>query len=291
MRPGMSSIRIALALSKKGNKNLVANDMNISTDHLNKEVRLFEKECGITLFEKVGGEVVTTSDGVRLFTIVGNLLSLLEQLTESRKKNCLRIAFSNRIPAYAFVAPIMDYCLRHSGSNPNISVCSYSDLEAKIKLGLTDIAVTSDNEMLMGDAIHIRGDYELNMLLLKDDPMYTSENFVTKSMAGLKPLITLEEHHNGIVRDWIGDYGKTLIAINDITFIRAFTEKGFGCGVIPYTPSGYDSNPLFRTMPFYPAIRPGFVISIGKSADSKMRAEPFIAMLKEKSDYYHISFK
>ncbi len=54
MRNSFSSFKIALALSKKGDKYDVAKRLNVTPDHVVRQLRSLEKIVGITLFEKEG---------------------------------------------------------------------------------------------------------------------------------------------------------------------------------------------------------------------------------------------
>ncbi|MCR5529372.1 MAG: LysR family transcriptional regulator [Saccharofermentans sp.] len=289
---GLSCMRVVLALSVNGNKEEVAKQLNITPDHVSKEVRIFENRIGVTVFEKNGNRLDLTADGSRIILLHIAYDRQLHMLIESRNRDQLRIGFSNSTLACAFLHPITSYLNTHPPCKPAPNVYPYEELTNQLSLGLIDIAVTSASEMMVaGQTYRYSGEYELNMLTMKNDPVCVSESFITPSMAGLKPLITSEDLYKEVIANKINYDNISVGYVNDMLWVLALTYTGHGCGIIPYIPQrSYDVLP-FTAMPFYPALRAGFTISVRKDTDALARAEPFIKMLTDEPSHYHMIFK
>ena len=290
-RYGPSCIRIVLALGKKGNKEEVAKTFNVTTDHISKQIRTFNRMTGITVFEKIGNETVLTPDGAKILSLLLSFAKQWDQITASRDEGYLRIGFSNSILAYAFMEPVIAYFDSRSIDMYAPNIHPYNELVTLLKLGHLDMAVTGADEMLISGADHYTGDYELSLLTLRDDPVSMTEKFITPSMAALKPLITSEELYNELLSDWIAGDNEVVRFANDAMIILALTLRGYGCGVIPYIPEQRYRDREFRAMPFYPPLRSRFTINVSKERDALARSEPFLKMLRENSGSYHIMFR
>ena len=289
---GLSCFYIVMALSISGSKEEVAKQLNVTVDHINREVRIFENKLGITAFKKDDNKLKLTSDGARVITLYQSYDKHLNTLIGSRSTNCLRIGFSNSTLACAFISPIIGYLKTHPSCKPYPNVYPYNELTELFSLGIIDIAVTSASEMMMvGSTYRYPGEYELNMLAMKNDPVSTSESFITPSMAGLKPLITSEDLYNELIGDWINCNNVSVGFVNDMLCVFAFTLAGNGCGIFPYIPERFYEDLPFRAMPFYPQLRAGFYISVRKDKEALDRTDPFLKMLRDDPSRYHMIFK
>lgn len=289
---GLSCFYIVLALSISGSKEEVARQLNVTPDHVSRELRIFENKMGITVFEKSNNKLVLTPDGSRILSLNHNYYKHLNMLIGSSGTNCLRIGFSSSTLACAFITPIVGYLKTHPACRPAPNVYPYEELRELLSLGIIDIAVTSDNEMMMvGQTDRYHGEYELNMLAMKNDPVSISESFITPSTAGLKPLITSEDLYNELICDRIRYDNVSVGFVNDMFEIFILTYVGFGCGIFPYIPEGFYEALPFRAMPFYPSLRAGFTISLRKDSNAAARSEPFLRMLMEDPLRYHMIFK
>lgn len=291
MRIGLSCIRIVLALGIKGNKKEVAKTFNVTTDHISRQVRLFDELTGITVFEKVGNETVLTPDGAKALSLILSFAKQWDQFIAAKDAGYLRIGFSNSIIACAFMEPVTAFLDNRSANICAPNIHPYAELATLMKLGLIDVAVTGSDEMLMNGACHYTGEYDLSLLTLKDDPISMTESFITPSVAALKPLITSEGIYNELLSDWLTGENKVVRFANDAMIIFALTERGYGCGVAPYISEQYYKCRNFRAMPFYPPLRSGFTINVNRESGAEVRAEPFLKMLRENSVSYHMRFK
>lgn len=291
MRNSFSSFKIALALSKKGDKYDVAKRLNVTPDHVVRQLRSLEKIVGITLFEKEGNSLVTTSDGAILFSIIYACIGQLDRFILSRRSGSLRIGFTDSILANSFISPIMDHYKDHPDKNPVLTIDNYFNLMAQLNQGLIDVAVTPGNSFSVGVPIYAAGEYELNMLVSKGDPLCLTESFVTPSMAALKPLFTSEEIYRECFGDWLLQEDNTLICCNDMMYLYALTMTGSGCGIVPYCPDHNEDALPFKALPFYPPVRAPFNMFVRKDSNALARSEPFLKMLRENADRYHMIFK
>ena len=291
IRYGLSCIRIVLALGQKGNKEEVAKTFNVTTDHISKQIRTFNRITGVTVFEKVGNKTVLTPDGARALSLILSFAKQWDQFTAARDAGHLRIGFSNSILACAFMEPVISYFDSRSMDICAPNIHPHNELATLLKLGLLDIAVTGAEEMMIGEAYHYTGTYELSLLTLKDDPLSTAEKFISPNTAALKPLITSEELYNELLSDWIAGDNEVVRFANDALVIFALTLRGYGCGVVPYITERHYENREFKAMPFYPPLRPSFTINVSKDKAAAARAEPFLKILTENASRYHMRLK
>ena len=283
---------IILALSVSGNKKEVAKQLALTPDHISRELRRYENDLGVTVFEKRGNRLCLTSIGSKIIRLEALHEKNIKRLINSTRSEQLRIGFSNSTLACAFLSPIIGYLGTHPSCKSALNIYPYEELEAKLSAGMIDIAVTSSYDtMIPGQNYRYSGEYELSLLTMKDDPISVSESFITPSVAGLKSLITSEDLYDELIGKLIS-YDNTFVGYaNDMLLVMALTYEGFGCGICPYfTERSYDFLP-FRAMPFYPPLRTGFTISVSKDKGSVARADPFLKMLREDPSRYHMIFK
>ena len=74
-------------------------------------------------------------------------------------------------------------------------------------------------------------------------------------------------------------------------YLYALTMTGSGCGIVPYCPDRNEEVLPFKALPFYPPARAPFNMFVRKDSNALARSEPFLKMLRENADRYHMIFK
>lgn len=291
MRNSFSGFKMAIALSKSGSKEDVARRMNVTPGHVIREIRYVEKDIGMNLFVKEGNTFVTTPDGYLLLSKIDSENKEICQFLRSRKTDCLRIGFDGSILAYSFISPIFDHYKNDPEHPLLLNVFEHNTLVSKLQQGLIDIAVTAGDSVSMDVPAHLKGEFELNLLVAERDPLCLTESFITPSMASLKPLVTSERIYRACFTDWLRKEDVTIICCNDMLFLYALILRGNGCGIVPYCADSTQNLLPLKAMPFYPAVRAPFDVFISRNDNALARTAQFLDMLRANAEHYHMIFK